>query len=55
MLTLLANSTLPDLMLLEDANDICEFLEASGRTIPRERWALEIARAISDDSHEGDF
>lgn len=42
-------------MLLKDANDICEFLEATGRTIPRHLWCLEISQAIRDDAHEGDF
>jgi len=40
-LTLLAQGTIPDLILLEDANDLVLFLEATGRTVPRRRWCEE--------------
>jgi hypothetical protein len=37
----------PALMLLEDTIDLCDFLEAPGRMIPRVRWVeayVEAAR-----------
>jgi hypothetical protein len=40
-LTLLAQGRLPDQILLEDANDLALFLEATGRTVPRFRWCEE--------------
>jgi len=48
-LTLLAQGAMPDLVLLEDANDLADFLEVTGRTIPRVRWAEECLAALSDD------
>ena len=33
-LTLLAQGTQPPMMLLEDAEDVCDFLEATRRTVP---------------------
>jgi len=41
------------MMLLEDANDICEFLEANGRTIPREKWVAEMIAAELSARNEG--
>jgi hypothetical protein len=41
----MANSTLPSLILLEDAIDLCDFLETTRRTIPRSRWAVESIEA----------
>ena len=40
-LTLWLLSKPPDRMLLEDANDLAGFMELTGRTIPRSRWAEE--------------
>jgi hypothetical protein len=47
-LTLLAQGTLPDVILLEDANDIALFLEATGRTVLRRRWCEEAVDALNE-------
>lgn len=52
-LTLLANGC--DDVLLEDAHDLIDFLEATGRTIPRHKWAEESIRAIAARKNEGIF
>jgi hypothetical protein len=41
----MANGPLPPTILLEDANDLCGFLEAIGRTVPRSKWAVECLAA----------
>jgi hypothetical protein len=51
----MANSPLPDLMLLEDAIDLCDFLEATGRTIPRSSWAIESIAAVQRANLEAMF
>jgi hypothetical protein len=35
------SGTLPDFVLLEDANDLADFYEATRRTIARGKWAEE--------------
>ncbi len=42
-------------MLLEDANDICSFLAATGRTIARSKWCDEDIAAIADSLAESFF
>jgi len=37
-LTLLAQGTQPDWMLLEDANDVCDLLVWADRAVPAGRW-----------------
>jgi hypothetical protein len=41
--------------MLEDANDLCEFYEATGRTIHRSRWATESIAAVQRRQNEGIF
>ena len=50
----MANSTLPSLILLEDAIDLCDFLEATKRTIPRSKWAVESIAAAQKSEPRGD-
>ena len=33
------------MMLLEDAEDLCDFLQATKRTVPANRWATEVIAA----------
>ena len=54
-LTLLANGSLPPLILLEDANDLLDFFEATGRTIPRTKWAIESIAAVQRRNLEAMF
>jgi hypothetical protein len=54
-LTLLAQGTLPPMMLLEDAEDICDFLLLTGRTVRPSRWAVEAIAAVQADAVEGLF
>jgi hypothetical protein len=54
-LTLLAQGTLPDFLLVEDANDLIDFLEYSRRTIPRTRWATESVNALNRMAIESVF
>jgi hypothetical protein len=51
----MANGALPDLILLEDAIDLCDFLEATGRTIPRSKWAVESIAAVQRANLEAMF
>jgi hypothetical protein len=43
------------MMLLEDAEDLCDFLLASGRTMAPTRWAEEIVAAVTAKEVEGLF
>jgi len=54
-LTLLAQGTQPDFLLLEDANDLVDFLEVTRRTIPRTSWAEEAIAVVQRDQLEGMF
>jgi hypothetical protein len=54
-LTLLAQGQMPPLLLLEDAEDICDFLQATKRTIPAARWAEEVIAEVEADRLEGLF
>ena len=51
----MANGALPSLILLEDAIDLCDFLEATKRTIPRSRWAVESIAAAQKANFEAMF
>jgi hypothetical protein len=51
----MANSQLPSPILLEDAIDLCDFFEATRRTIPRSKWADESIAAIQKANHEAIF
>jgi hypothetical protein len=51
----MAQGGLPPLILLEDANDLVDFLEATGRTIPRGKWAAESIEAAQRKSLEALF
>jgi hypothetical protein len=44
---------MPDLILLEDANDLVDFFELTGQTIPRTRWAEESIAAVMDAEMQG--
>jgi hypothetical protein len=35
--------------------DLCDFLEATGRTIPRTRWAIESIQAVQRRNLEAMF
>jgi hypothetical protein len=52
---LLAQGALPDFILLEDAEDLCDFLTATKRTIPAAKWAEEVIEAIKVEQAEGIF
>ena len=54
-LTLLAQGPMPDLMLLEDAEDVCDFIIAMRRTIHPARWADEAIAAANMREVEGLF
>ena len=54
-LTLLAQGTQPPMLLLEDAEDLCDFLVAAKRTMPPSRWAAEAVAAASAEAIEGLF
>lgn len=54
-MTLLANAPLPPLILLEDANDLLDYYEITGRTIPRTKWAVESIAALERRSNESLF
>jgi hypothetical protein len=50
----LANSS-PPLILLEDAIDLVDFYEATGKTIPRTKWAVESIAAVQRRNLEAIF
>jgi hypothetical protein len=51
----MAQGSLPPLVLLEDANDLVDFLEATARTIPRTKWAAESIAAVQRANLEAMF
>jgi hypothetical protein len=51
----MAQGGLPPFVLLEDANDLADFLEATRRTVPRARWAVESIRAVAIAANEAIF
>jgi hypothetical protein len=54
-LTLLAQGMQPPMMLLEDAEDIADFLVATKRTISPNGWADELIAAAVAQQVEGLF
>jgi hypothetical protein len=46
---------MPPMILLEDAEDICDFLEATKRTVRAGRWAEEAVVAGQAAALEGLF
>jgi hypothetical protein len=46
---------MPQLMLLEDAEDVCDFLTATRRTIQPGHWAVEVIAASEAAALEGLF
>ena len=51
----MAQGGLPRWILLEDANDLVDFLEATERAVPRRKWALESIAAAQRANLEGLF
>jgi hypothetical protein len=52
---LLAQGQMPPMVLLEDACDLCDFLEATRRTLRRSLWADEAIEAAKAAQLEGFF
>jgi hypothetical protein len=46
---------MPPMILLEDAEDLCDFLQATKRTVLACRWASEVIAAVQVDQLEGLF
>jgi hypothetical protein len=46
---------LPRFVLLEDANDLADMLEAIGRSVPRTKWAAESIAAVRRAANEALF
>ena len=46
---------MPPLMLLEDAEDLCDFLEVTRRTVQAATWATEVIEAVRAEQVEGMF
>lgn len=51
----MANAPLPPVILQEDADDLLDFYEFTGRTIPRAKWAIESIRAAQRQQHQSMF
>jgi hypothetical protein len=51
----MANSVLPEWVLLEDAADLTRFYEATWRTIPRGKWVPECAAVAAVAANEAVF
>ncbi len=51
----MAQGRLPLWILLEDAQDLVDFLEATERTIPRTKWAVESIAAATRVANEAMF
>lgn len=54
-MTLLAQGTIPSMVLLEDAEDLCVFLQATKRTLRASKWAEEVIAAVQAEQVEGIF
>jgi hypothetical protein len=52
---LLAQGTIPPLILLEDAEDLCYFLQFTKRTVRASWWAEEAVAAAATEQIEGLF
>lgn len=48
----MANGATPDVILLEDLNDLADFAEAGRRTIPRHKWVDELVESAKTASLE---
>jgi hypothetical protein len=46
---------MPPMVLLEDAEDLCDFFQVTGRTIRASRWASEVIDLMAAESAEGLF
>jgi hypothetical protein len=46
---------MPPMMLLEDAEDLCDFLQVTGRTIRASKWANEVIDLMQAEAVEGLF
>ena len=46
---------MPPMLLLEDAEDLCDFLLVTRRTVLPSRWAAEAIAAAGADQIEGLF
>jgi hypothetical protein len=42
-------TALPQYILLEDANDLCDFMLRAGRTVRPEAWIPEVAVALRNE------
>jgi hypothetical protein len=54
-LTLLAQGTMPRIMLLEDAENVCDILQATSRTVRAATWADELIALAQAEQVEGLF
>jgi hypothetical protein len=54
-LTLLAQGQLPPMILMEDAEDLCDFLQATQRTVRAAKWADEVIAAVNAEAIESMF
>ena len=54
-MTLLAQGPIPPMMLLEDVEDLCDFLQATRRTVQAVKWADEVVAAAAAEQVEGLF
>jgi hypothetical protein len=54
-LTLLAQGPMPPMMLLEDAEDLCDFFQVTGRTVRASKWASEVIDLMQAEAVEGLF
>jgi hypothetical protein len=43
------------MVLLEDAEDLCDFFQATRRTVRESRWATEVIAAVQAAQVEGLF
>ena len=43
------------MVLLEDAEDLCDFFQATRRTVRADKWALEVIQAAQVNAMEGLF
>lgn len=46
---------MPEMILLEDANDLCTMHEAAGRAVLRESWVEALRAAAGEAALEGLF
>ncbi len=46
---------MPDLMLYEDAVDLCDFYAMTGRTVPRSQWCADVVDDMNEAAMDGAF